>query len=115
LQYGRNWMRNPATWLALIVPAAIAHATGAGARTDAPKGAMLAAQICAKCHAIRPGQTSPKPEAPTFTAVAAKPTFNIFTLRSFISVPHWTSTNLNLNQDDSEDIAAYILSLQPRR
>jgi mono/diheme cytochrome c family protein len=108
-------MRNSATWLALIVPAAIALATGAGARTDAPKGAMLAAQICAGCHAIRPGQTSPNAGAPPFTGIAAKPSFNIFTLRSFLARPHCTSANLALPDDDNEDIAAYILSLQPRR
>jgi mono/diheme cytochrome c family protein len=90
-------------------------ATTASARTDVGQGAMLAAQICARCHAIRPGQPSPTPEAPPFIAIAAKPNFNIFTLRSFLSRPHWTSTNLILPEDDSEDIAAYILSLRPRR
>ncbi|HEY7244715.1 MAG TPA: hypothetical protein VH678_12640 [Xanthobacteraceae bacterium] len=99
----------------VVVVAAMTIATTASARTDASKGAMLAAQICAKCHAIRPGQTSPTPEAPPFIAIAAKPNFNIFTLRSFLGRPHWTSTNLVLPEDDSEDIAAYILSLQPRR
>jgi mono/diheme cytochrome c family protein len=98
-----------------VVVVAMTIATTASARTDASKGSMLAAQICAKCHAIRPGQTSPTPEAPPFIAIAAKPNFNIFTLRSFLSRPHWTSTNLTLPEDDSEDIAAYILSLQPRR
>jgi mono/diheme cytochrome c family protein len=101
--------------LALIVVAPFASAPAANARTDAAKGAMLAAQICAKCHAIKPGQVSPKDGGPPFTAIAVKPNFNIFTLRSFLSIPHWTSANLGLNQDDSEDIAAYIMSLQPRR
>jgi mono/diheme cytochrome c family protein len=101
-------------WLAAAI-VMIAIATSAVARTDATKGGMLAAQICAKCHAIRPGQTSPTPEAPPFTAIAAKPNFNIFTLRSFLSRPHWTSANLELREEDNEDIAAYVLSLQPRR
>jgi mono/diheme cytochrome c family protein len=101
-------------WLAAAV-AMIAAGGVAAARTDATKGGMLAAQICAKCHAIRPGQTSLKPEAPPFTAIAAKPNFNIFTLRSFLSRPHWTSANLALPEGDNEDIAAYILSLQPKR
>ena len=99
----------------VVVVAAMTIATTASARTDATKGGMLAAQICAKCHAIRPGQTSPTPEAPPFIAIAAKPNFNIFTLRSFLSRPHWTSANLALPEGDNEDIAAYILSLQPRR
>ena len=99
----------------VVVVAALTIATTASARTDATKGGMLAAQICAKCHAIRPGQTSPTPEAPPFITIAAKPNFNIFTLRSFLSRPHWTSANLALPEGDNEDIAAYILSLQPRR
>ena len=101
--------------LAFFAAAPLALAMNANARTDAAKGVMLAAQICAKCHAIRAGQASLNPAAPPFAAIAAKPTFNIFTLRSFLSTPHWTSNNLNLNQDDREDIAAYVLSLQPRR
>jgi len=99
----------------LIVLAAIASAASALARTDAAKGAMLAAQICAGCHAIGAGQASPQPKAPPFTAIAAKPSFNIFTLRSFLRTPHWTSANLSLQEDDNEDIASYIISLQPRR
>ena len=99
----------------LIVVAGIGIAASAHARTDATKGGMLAAQICAKCHAVRLGQTSPKPDAPPFAVIAVKPNFNIFTLRSFLSRPHWTSANLALPEDDNEDIAAYILSLQPTR
>ncbi|HWB48685.1 MAG TPA: hypothetical protein VG651_06215 [Stellaceae bacterium] len=100
-------------WCAAAVLTAIA--ASAAARTDATKGAMLAAQICAKCHAIKPGQPSPTPDAPPFTAIAAKPTFNIFTLRSFLSRPHWVSANLALPEAANEDIASYILSLRPKR
>lgn len=100
-------------WLAFT--ASIAVAATAVARTDATKGGMLAAQICAGCHAITAGQTSPKSDAPPFIAIAAKPSFNIFTLRSFLRTPHWTSANLSLPEDDNEDIASYIMSLQPRR
>jgi mono/diheme cytochrome c family protein len=97
------------------IAAAIAIATMCDAQADTWKGAMLSAQICAGCHAIRPGQTSTKADAPPFVSVAAKPSMNIFTLRSFLRTPHWTSANLSLKEDDNEAIASYIMSLQPKQ
>ena len=94
---------------------AAAVAAGSVAQADTSKGEMLAAQLCAGCHAIRPGQNSPNPKATPFAAVAANPSYNIFSLRSFLRTPHWTSTNLSLKPDDNEAIASYIMSLQPRR
>ena len=97
-----------------IVLAVVLAASGE-AQADAAKGGMLAAQLCARCHAVRPGQNSPDPKATPFPAVAAKTTYNIFTLRSFLRTPHWTSANFSLKPEDNEDIASYIMSMQPRR
>jgi mono/diheme cytochrome c family protein len=97
--------------LTTVIPLAV----GGVAQADTSKGEMLAAQLCAGCHAIRPGQNSPKPDAPPFTSIAAKDTYNIFTLRSFLRTPHWTSANLSLRLDDNEAIASYVMSLRPRR
>jgi mono/diheme cytochrome c family protein len=95
---------------------AVAVAAGGVAQADTSKGEMLAAQLCAGCHAIRPGQNSPKPDAPPFASIVAKKdAYNIFSLRSFLRTPHWTSANLSLKPDDNEAIASYIMSLQPRR
>jgi mono/diheme cytochrome c family protein len=99
----------------MIVMAVVAVAASNNAQADTTKGAMLAAQLCAGCHAIRPGQNSPKPDAPPFASIVAKDAYNIFTMRSFLRTPHWTSTNLSLRPDDNEAIASYIMSLQPRR
>ena len=98
-----------------LLAMATAIAWSSAARADAAQGAMLAAQLCSGCHAIRPGQTSAKADAPPFTAIAAKPYYNIFTLRSFLRTPHWTSANLSLKEDDNEAITSYIMGLQPRR
>jgi mono/diheme cytochrome c family protein len=94
---------------------AVVVAAGGVAQADTTKGEMLAAQLCAGCHAIRPGQNSPKPDAPPFANIVAKDSYNIFSLRSFLRTPHWTSANLSLKPDDNEAIASYIMSLQPRR
>ena len=94
--------------------AAIVALTASGrACADAAKGKMLAAQICAGCHAVKPGQASPKADAAPFAAIAAKDSYNIFTLRSFLRTPHWTSADLSLKPDDNEAIASYIMSLRP--
>jgi mono/diheme cytochrome c family protein len=98
-----------------LLTTAVALAASGGAQADTTKGQMLAAQLCAGCHAIRSGQNSPKPDAPPFASIVAKDAYNIFTLRSFLRTPHWTSTNLSLKPDDNEAIASYIMSLQPRR
>jgi mono/diheme cytochrome c family protein len=99
----------------IVMAAAMAVANSNGARADTWKGEMLAAQLCAGCHAVHPGQNSSNPKATPFAAVATNPSYNIFTLRSFLRTPHWTSTNLSLKPDDNEAIASYIMSLQPRR
>jgi len=99
----------------LTVTAAIVLAAVDSAQADATKGAMLSAQICSGCHAVRPGQASSKADAPPFAGIATKPSFNIFTLRSFLRTPHWTSSNLSLKDEDNEAIASYIMSLAPRR
>ena len=100
--------------MALLTTAIALTATG-NAQADTTKGQMLAAQLCAGCHAIKPGQSSPKPDAPPFAGITAKDSYNIFTLRSFLRTPHWTSSNLSLKPDDNEAIASFIMSLQPRR
>ena len=97
-----------------IVAAALALAGSGMARADTAKGGMLAAQLCAGCHAVRVGQTSPKPEAPPFATVAGSAKWNIFTLRPYLRTPHWTSTNLSLKADDIDDLVGYIMSLRPR-
>jgi mono/diheme cytochrome c family protein len=98
-----------------IVVAGTIAVTVVSARADTTRGEMLSAQICAPCHAIKAGQPSPKPDAPPFATIAAKDSYNIFTLRSYLRTPHWTSANLSLRQDDNEAIVSYVMSLKPKR
>jgi mono/diheme cytochrome c family protein len=98
-----------------FVAALIAIAAAGTARADASKGAMLSAQLCAACHAAKPGAPSPKAGAPPFPSVAADPATTIFSLRAFLRTPHWTGPNVMLKPDDIDDIASYIVSLKPKR
>jgi len=99
-----------------VISAAVVIATIGGAHADPATGAMLSAQICARCHAVRPGLTSsPQADAPPFATIAAKPEMNIFTLMSYLRTPHWTSANLSLRAPDIEAVSSYIMSLQPKK
>jgi mono/diheme cytochrome c family protein len=107
-------LKLPAITTAIAIATTVA--TSGDAHADAAKGAMLASQICARCHAVRPGLTSsPQPDAPPFATIAAKPEINIFTLMSYLRTPHWTSANLSLRADDIEAVSSYIMSLQPKK
>jgi mono/diheme cytochrome c family protein len=97
-----------------LVAALIAIAAGGTARADASKGAMLSAQLCAACHAAKPGEPSPKAAAPRFPSIAADPSITIFSLRAFLRTPHWTMPNMTLKPDDIDDIASYIVSLKAK-
>jgi mono/diheme cytochrome c family protein len=99
--------------LRLPFAALIAFAVCAGsARGDVTSGGQIAFQLCSRCHAIKPGQTSPNPKAPTFSEIANKPQMNIFALRPYLRTPHWTSANLSLRPEDIDSIASYIMSFQ---
>jgi mono/diheme cytochrome c family protein len=102
--------------LKLLFIAAAADLAAAGtARADASTGAMLSAQLCASCHAIKSGQTSPNAAAPPFAKIAADPSMNIFSLRPYLRTPHWASDKLSLKPDDIDAIDTYIMSLRPRQ
>ena len=98
-----------------LIAALIVVAAAGTARADASKGSMLAAQLCATCHAVQPGQASPKAGAPPFPSVAANPSITIFSLRAFLRTPHWTMPNIMLKPDDIDDIASYIVSLKTKQ
>ncbi len=80
---------------------------------DPAKGKAYAANICASCHAIEPGeQASPVGEAPTFQNVADTPGITRTALIVFFRTPHRTMPNLVVQGDEADDVIAYILSLK---
>jgi len=82
---------------------------------DAKKGAALAASVCAECHAVRVGETrSPNAKAPTFVSVASSRGMTETALRVWLQTPHPTMPNLMLEENDKDDVIAYILSLKAR-
>jgi mono/diheme cytochrome c family protein len=98
-----------------VIVVFIALATAGNARADVSNGAVLSEQLCSQCHAVKPGQSSPRSAAPTFPSVAADPSITELSLRAFLRTPHWTMPNIIVKPDDMDDIASYIVSLKPKQ
>ena len=99
----------------LFASAFIVLCGAAGPALAASPGETLAQQWCAGCHAIRPGQQSPNPKAPTFPAIAAEPSATDYSLRVFLKTTHATMPNYRIDPDAIDDIVAYIRSLKPKQ
>jgi mono/diheme cytochrome c family protein len=75
---------------------------------DPVRGRQLAAGTCASCHRIE-GKNIDGP--PGFAAVAAMPSTTALSLKVFLRSNHKQMPNLIISDTDTDDIVAYILSL----
>ena len=81
--------------------------------SDLMKGAEIAQQICAQCHAVQGGQgQSPNPQAPTFERVAKTPGMTSIALTAILRTSHRNMPNIILPEDDQRHVIAYILTLK---
>lgn len=79
-------------------------------------GRAYAEDVCATCHAIKPGAgESPVPEAPAFEQVANTPGWNERALMVFFRTPHASMPNLVITGSDADNIIAYIMSLKDKK
>jgi len=100
----------------------VAVAVVAGFLTDAPgalcasvaHGQKLAQSYCDECHVIVRNGPAGWTSAPSFAAIADKPTSTAASLRAFIQKPHMDMLNLARSPSEAADLAAYILSLQQK-
>ncbi len=82
-------------------------------RGNIGQGHMMAEQVCARCHAVEPGQThSPNGAAPAFPDIAASPGLTATAIRVWLQTPHPTMPNIVLNNQEKDNIVAYLLSLK---
>jgi mono/diheme cytochrome c family protein len=97
----------------LLLAAAASQAQVPG---DAHQGAMWARNVCSECHAIRSEQgRSPNPRSPTFVELANTPGMTPAALTVALTTPHAGMPMFVLNQEQRQDIIAYILSLKAQR
>lgn len=79
-------------------------------------GRRLAETWCANCHVTGPRAAGPASDAvPTFPAIARMPPTTAMSLRVFLQTPHARMPNLQLSREETDDVAAYILSLRGGR
>lgn len=89
----------------LALPAPILAQPAGG---DPARGRQLAGSMCAACHGID-GKNLDEP--PGFAAVAAMPSTTALSLKVFLRSNHKEMPNLIISNTDTDDIVAYILSL----
>lgn len=81
---------------------------------DPAAGREFALERCMDCHMVSPEQGSVVlTEAPPFAAVAADPKTTALSLRVFLRSPHINMPNFILTETETDDVIAYILSLDP--
>jgi mono/diheme cytochrome c family protein len=91
---------------------AAAHPSVAASADDIRNGQALARQICADCHAVRPAEVqSPNRNAPSFEDIASVAGMTPVALKVALRSSHREMPNLILDDDDLDQIVAYILSL----
>jgi cytochrome c len=90
-------------WALLVVPAAA---------QDASIGGRLAVRWCMACHVIEPDQRTATDNAPTFRAIAARPSTTAASLDRYLSVEHTLMPDFLLSPQERNALAAYILSLR---
>ncbi len=101
---------------ALLAGAAVPHTVMAQEVGDAGKGLAYANQVCAQCHALRPGDLySPMPKAPAFEEIANTSGVTGISLAAILHSVHENMPAFILSQDERDNIIAYILSLKRRR
>jgi mono/diheme cytochrome c family protein len=103
--------------IAFMAGSAVAVAQDWG---DGRQGLRYAQKMCAECHAVSAGQVrSPVADAPSFEAIANTPgmtaTALIVWFRSAHPLLPKTMPNLVIEDDDMDNVVAYILSLRNKR
>lgn len=86
----------------------------ASAQTGDPAaGERLAEADCAICHEIKPGSRPKRPEskAPSFVDISRMPSTTELSIKVFLRSPHANMPNIVLTAEETDNLAAYILSL----
>ena len=102
-------------WLfAMIASSALGMAQPGFAQTigNLEKGFGLARSQCADCHAVRPAELfSPISAAPSFERIAGVLGISATAIKVMLRSSHATMPNVILDEDETNDVVAYILSL----
>ena len=79
---------------------------------DPTAGHRLAEVVCSACHVVAPGQEAATDiDAPAFPDLAKDAGITAISLRVFLQTPHERMPDLRLGREETDDVIAYILSL----
>jgi cytochrome c len=82
---------------------------------DPKEGLEVARAWCANCHVVeREQDRAIVGPAPTFHAIANRPTTTADGLRAFLATQHGLMPNLSLSNTNIENTLAYILTLREK-
>ena len=93
---------------ALLSSIAVMAFADAAMAANASNGEILAKRWCAACHVVASDQQRGSTQAPPFSSIANKPTFDAATLAFYLLVPHPRMPDMNLSRAEAADLAAYI-------
>jgi len=79
---------------------------------DAARGQALAQANCARCHVIDRSGSAGWTNAPSFAAIARRPTTTMQSLEATIEQPHMKMVNLPRSPSEARQIAAFIMSFK---
>ena len=104
-----------AKWIVVTVcvSAGLANPVFAEEVGDAAQGHALARSVCAECHSVAKDKApSPERKAPTFESLAETAGVTSMALHVLLRTSHREMPNLMLDDDQVDDVSAYILSLK---
>ena len=81
-----------------------------GFAADARRGEALAERWCSECHVVSARQSQGSTQAPPFSEIADRKSFDAGKVALFLLAPHPPMQDLNLSRNDAADLAAYIAS-----
>jgi len=97
---------------AILAAAATAACASPPPGPSAERGRALAQKVCAACHALEPGQASPRPPAPPFPTFAGR--FTELTLHRRLTeiaeTGHTEMPALAVHSDEVDDLVSYLNS-----
>jgi mono/diheme cytochrome c family protein len=76
------------------------------------RGVVYAQENCGSCHAVRQGEASANPLAPTFTEIANTPGMTRIALSAWMRSEHVMMPHYIVDQDRIDDVWAYIATLE---
>lgn len=81
------------------------------------EGKIVSEQLCASCHAIEAGNTSPNPAAPPFSEVLDRYGARMLAedLENAVSISHLRMPTFYLGDGHGNDIVAYLESMKAAR